>query len=80
MSTLTITIDLDAMRTSVERYRVDWVKARDARDKALAECSHMPDNYWQAEHRARGKYSTALALLDAFTMADDTPDARDYRR
>jgi hypothetical protein len=62
---------LAAVQERVERYRIAWEKARDDRDRALADCirdkSHMPDNYWQAEHRARALYGSALQLLDALT-------------
>jgi hypothetical protein len=62
---------LAAVRARVERYRIAWEEARDERDRALADCIrdhvHLPDNYWQAEYRARALYGSALQLLEALS-------------
>lgn len=75
---------MEAVQRAVERYRIAWEKARDRRDRILADAvrekATLPDHYWQAEHKARMQYHSAMILAEAFTMTDDTPDTQDYRR
>jgi|SRR6185295_6779943 len=60
---------IGAVRARVDRYREAWEKARAARDRTLADAIKdkvvLPDHYWQAEHRARALYGSALMLLEA---------------
>ena len=62
-------VAIGAARARVDRYREAWEAAKVDRDRAVADCvkdhAHLPDNYWQAEHRARALYGSALQLLDA---------------
>lgn len=66
-------IDISEIRSRSERYRLEWMRERDKRDRMLASAVRdktvLPDHYWQAEHRAHALYRSSLLLLEALEEA-----------
>ena len=60
-------IDLHAEAASVETLRQVWLKERANLHATINECrlSHTTPapNYWEAEHRARGRFVMAVNVL-----------------
>jgi hypothetical protein len=56
-------------RSVTERYRLAWQKELRVMNEmvrgAAEDHSHLPQNYWEAEHDARLRYHLALKLQDA---------------
>jgi len=60
-------IDLPAEQAHVEALRVAWLNERAILHATLEECrrSHATPgpNYWEAEHRARGRFMMAANVM-----------------
>lgn len=60
-------IDLQAEVAYVETLRAAWLKERANLHATIADChrSHSTPapNYWEAEHRARGRFLMAINVL-----------------
>lgn len=60
----------DAER-SAEVFRVAWELALEAKNKAITEATAnktaLHDDYWKAEHRARGLYGAALQFVETLS-------------
>ena len=56
-------------RTVAERYRAVWAREHaimtELVNGAANDGSHLPQNYWEAEHAARGRYHLALRVAEA---------------
>ena len=65
---MTYPITLEAARAVAERHKETWEKAKARKEAALRDAvetkSHLPDNYWQEEHRAHCLYHTSLTLVE----------------
>ncbi len=62
-------IDLTEAKARVDRYRADWLRERDKRDRAVNSGERLPDHYWQAEYRAKALYASAAAFVEALEDA-----------
>jgi hypothetical protein len=64
-------ITTEAIEAVTARYGELWLKAHTAKAAQLALASATKaspgDGYWKAEHAARARYGTALALQEALT-------------
>lgn len=60
-------LNLAPERDYVEQLRQTWLKERDRRNATIAECNAAhttpAPNYWEAEHRARGRFLHGLHVL-----------------
>lgn len=64
-------ITLSAAAAMAERYRLQWMEALAEKEAVVASgTAGRVDGYWKREHRARGLYGAALALLEA--LRDDS--------
>lgn len=60
---------IDVAKKVVERYRAHWLEARRLHDNMVLDASvsktHLPDNYWQDEYKARQRYYVATKIAEA---------------
>jgi hypothetical protein len=72
-----ISIDLDKERMAVERLHAAWQEERQRKQALLAECAanHTSPgpNYWEAEARARAKYTMAANFVEMLEKAKAKP-------
>lgn len=65
------TIDLDAESAYVDRLRDIWLAERDALTRLVLECAASkttpPTNYWEKEHRARGRFLLAAHVFNVMS-------------
>ena len=68
-------ISLEAARMVAERHKQLWEQAKTRKARALegavVDHSHLPDNYWQDEHRAHGLYKSAAMLVEMLSMDEE---------